>query len=499
MKKLLASLLVTLAVLAPAGAALAVVEDVADVLTPDAEAALTQQLAQYGSHRFDVIFVDKSDGAIDSMARVKFKEHRLDSGDALIAVAVKDKKVGVHVGQGFKDRGVDTATIKSHLKSDFFPQAKAGHFDTAAAQLARGLMTETRNAPAVPVRHGRDHSGPGFPWGAVFLLALAVGGMWWIFSRNKRVDQAPRIKALQDAHAKLVANALRLDEVETLGRFREGDVAKQYKKLARRSADLMAESRDFGEKLMVAGELVRKGKGEAELQQLEGRVTGLQSEVAAALTQLDSLEGTSGLTGDEADLPKLVQRLSRRYQELKDAYAQLQRRAPSGYNSDSTVERRLAEAQRLLTTTPVDAREAEEAIMEATDALDDYRRSIEGESDRVALRESGTHGGWASTAADLPYLALAASYHRPLFYTSYYEPPVVIHEHIHDHHDSGGGWFGGDTTSGSWDDDRRNDSSWSSWGGDSGGADASGSWDSGSSDSGSWDSGGGGDSGGGDW
>jgi hypothetical protein len=336
-----------------------------------------------------------------------------------------------------------------------------------------------------PVHHG------GFPWG-IFLVLAAVGGGIWFFIRNrKKSDLMPRVQALKDQHAKIVAQALRLDDVDTLGRFREGDVAAQYKKLARKSADLMAESRDFGEKLVEAEPLARKGNKQAEpmIQQLEGRVTGLQSDVAAALTTLDRLEGTTGLTGKEEDLPKLVSRLSRRYQELKDAYEELKRRAPAGYTSDSTVERRLEEAQRLLTTVPVDAKEAEDVILEATDALEAYRRQVDGEQDREAMRQGAYHGGWAESAGYVPYLALPPSYHRPYFYTTYYEEPVVVvHHDTYSGADAGGGW--GDSSSSSWgsSDDNRQDSSW--------GSDAGGSW----GDSGGGDWGGGGDSsGGGDW
>jgi uncharacterized membrane protein YgcG len=506
MKKSLATLGVLLAVLLPAGAALASVEDNAGILTPAAKASLEQQLGAYGSHRFDVVFEDHANGSVESLARTKFQQHHLDRDDGLIAVAVKDKKVAVHLGSAFQSHGVGSLQIKSHLRSDFFPQAKAGHFDTAAANLAQGLMAESRVAPNHPVGNnaGPVHHG-GFPWG-IFLFLAAVGGGIWFFMRNrKKTDYMPRVQALKDQHAKIVAQALRLDDVDTLGRFREGDVAAQYKKLGRKSADLMAESRDFGEKLVETEALAKKGNAQAEplLQQLEGRVTGLQSDVAAALTTLDRLEGTQGLTGKEEDLPKLVSRLSRRYQELKDAYDEIKRRAPAGYNSDSTVERRLQEAQRLLTTVPVDAKEAEDVILEATDALEDYRRKVDGEADREAVRQ----GAWAESTSYSPYLALPPAYHRPYFYTTYYEPPmVVVH---HDHYgggyadnsyagsDASGGW--GDNSSSGWDssnDDRRNDS----WG-----SDASGSWGSdssssdwGSSDSGSW-GGDSGSSGGGDW
>ncbi|MDB5099826.1 MAG: hypothetical protein JWM80_4247 [Cyanobacteria bacterium RYN_339] len=491
MKKSLATLGLLLAVLLPAGAALATVEDQAGILTPDAKASLESQLGNYGSHRFDVVFVDHVDGTVESLAQVKFQQHHLDKDDGLIAVAVKDKKVAVHLGGGFQSHGVGTLQIKSHLRSDFFPQAKAGHFDTASAQLARGLMSETHTTSTQVVQQPRQVAPPvqhgGFPWGIFLFLGLAGGGIWWFMRNRNKVNLEPRVKTLKDQHAQIVAQALRLDDVDTLGRFREGDMAAQYKKLGRKSADLMAESRDFGEKLIEVEALAKKGKKEAEpmLQQLEGRSTGLQSEVAAALTTLDRLEGTSGLTGKEEDLPKLVSRLSRRYQELKDAYDELKRRAPSGYTTDSTVERRLEEAQRLLTTVPVDAKEAEDVILEATDALEAYRRKIDGEQDREAIRQGEYQGGWAQSAGYLPYMALPATYHRPYFYTSYYEEPVVVV-----HHDVGGGSWGSDA-GGSWGDnssavdDRR----------DTSGSDASGGW--GDSSSSSSDSGGGGDWGGG--
>ena len=155
---------------------------------------------------------------------------------------------------------------------------------------------------------------------------------------------------------------------------------------------------------------------QALIEKLEGRAVGLSLEVAAAVTTLDRLEGTTGLSGDDRDLPKLVQRLSRRHSELRTAYGELRGRAPAGYNRDSTVESRLAEAEKLLTSAPVDAKEAERAVLEATDALDGYRRTVEGESDRASARAGG---GWASSGSYLPYVNMPIGYSRPYYYSTY--------------------------------------------------------------------------------
>lgn len=493
MKKLAAALLAT-ALLLPAGAALAVVDDQAGVLSPDARAHLEQDLSQFGSHHFDVVITGHSPGSLETLARQTFTNHHLGSGDGVIALAVNDHRVFVHLGNGFKHHGVGQTQIQQHLRSDFYPLARQGHYDVAVEGLAKGLMGETHEpATSYGGSNQATHHHAGFPWG-FFLVVAAIGaGAWWVMRQRGAGQLLPRIKQLEAQHAKIVGQALRLDDVETLGRFREGAVAKEYGKLATKSADLMGESRDFGESLLQAKSLAAKGKkaqAEPMIDQLERRVVGLGSDVAAALTTLDRLEGTAGLTGDEGDLPRLVQRLSRRLQELKSAYSELRARAAAGYNKDGTVESRLAEAERLLTTAPVDAKAAEEAVLEATDALETYRRTVEGENDRVAMRQGAGYGGWAESPSYLPYVMLPSGYQRPYFYSTYYEPPMVVYN---DAGGWGGGNWGGSDAGGSWDDSNRDAGGWDS------GSDAGGSWDSGGDSGGGWDSGGGDFGGGGDW
>jgi len=484
--KLFAMLSLMLALCFPTAAALARIDDTAGALTTDVEMKLSKDLGQFGTHQFDVVLVQHVDGSITRFARKQFQEHRLDADDGLIAIAIGDRKVGVHLGQIFKEQGVGNQQIETHLRSDFFPQARTGRFDTATVQLAKGLIQEAQAAP--PIQPRGQHQGPTQKGGFALLLivivtALLIVGVWWT-ARTRLISRlSPRIKALKGHHANLVSQALRLDDVDTLGRFREGKVAKQYQTLARQSGELIIKSMAFGERLVQAEQRGKQGKADAEglVRALEGQITGLQAEVATALTMLDRLEGTSGLSGSDEDLPKLVARLTRRYDELREAYAQIARRAPDGYDTDATVERRLREANQLLITPPVDVKSAEELILETADALEAYRRTVDGEQDREALRQGHAASAWADTASALPYLMLQSSYHRPYFSASFSDAPVMV---VHDH-DSAGVSIWGSDGGGAWDTaDAHNDS-----GSEGGGYwdTAADDYDSGSDGGGSWD------------
>jgi hypothetical protein len=224
---------------------------------------------------------------------------------------------------------------------------------------------------------------------------------------------------------------------------------------------------------------------ETQLAQATGLYKGHDPDAAMTVvkevhTGLDELEGkptSISLASYRDALPDAPDALSRRLQEMKAIYENLQEKARGVQQGsmvtlkDPTVEGRLMEAYKALTTPPVDPRAAKARLSEAQQALDRYYTSVETalntklEHEHVSNQSMygpGWGGGWS------PGWGWGWGF----------APPIIINE--------GGGWGSGFDQGGG-------------WGGDSGGESGWGS-NNDAGDSGGWGGFGGGDSGGGgDW
>lgn len=189
--------------------------------------------------------------------------------------------------------------------------------------------------------------------------------------------------------------------------------------------------------------------------------TGALSAAEEVHGYLDKLEGRVPRLPAPvwADLPAHAEGLARRLQEVQAVYANERARAESfGLPGDPTIEGRIADADRALTTTPVDLEAAQTALNEAQDALSRYHTEVETAAERASRRQASPVGFGGMLPPVMPSVGWGAG-------------PIIV---MNDYDRQGGGF--GDLSAG-------------------------GSWGGGLSGGGGWDSGGGGDgsSGGGGW
>lgn len=493
------------------GPALAEVVDLPDLLPAAQEQALQQSLAALGRHKADVVFVQGEGSDLPALAAQKFRERGLGERDLLIAIDPAQRKVGVRLGEAFGQRGVGRDAIQSLLRQHFYPLAKEGKYDEGAAAFAKAAIAAAgRNQPrgAAPMRQagstsleGPRSSGGGFPWGTVLVVAALGGAAWFVFKTAKGgsgggSNPATRVAAVEQAHARIVGLALRLDEVGTLVRFAPDNKRQAYRELENQAERILPEAKAMGDAVAEARAFLAGRKGEQALQAIaawEGpRASRLESEVASAVTALDGLE-REGLEGTKAiamgqEASQLVDRLG----SLKARHAQACARAPEGYEKDAEAEHQLAETHRLLSTPPVDLARAGSALDGAEKAIEAHAQEVRQALERNARsNQNDGYLGGSSGFSSLPIFIPIPSY--------------------------GFGWGGGyghdhhttiinNNTSGSWDSGSTSGASESSGGGFWGDSSSS-SWDSGgggswgdSSGGDSWSDSGGGDfGGGGDW
>jgi uncharacterized membrane protein YgcG len=288
-----------LAALAFAQPAWAVVEDTAGAFGPAQAQALERRLAQIGPHRFDVLVTNAPVGGTVAEAERLFAERNLGPRDGAIVVSLDTRQVGVHLGDGFAERGVGTGVIQRTIASRFAPLARQGDLSGGIAALASGLVAAGAQSGA-PGRPSPDS--PGFPWWLVAIPAAA--GAFWLMNRRggkRRVaaggrmspgDPAERLRTLRQRQAQLLEGALKLDEASRLGKFASGTTAETYGSLANRAGTLLGEAGAFGDRLDEAEARLKQGRrAEATqiLDALEPQVLPLSAEVAAAVTGIDAM------------------------------------------------------------------------------------------------------------------------------------------------------------------------------------------------------------------
>lgn len=315
--------------------ALATVEDTAGVLTTAQAQDLDRRLSQLGPHHFDVFFVGQAPaGAVTEAARL-FAQRGLGASDGVIVVSMDDHQVGVHLGDAFAERGVDVNTIQQQVASRFAPAARSGDMIGAVTSLASGLVRAGAQGGSLPQSPGAPQR-PGFPWWLV-AIPVAAGAFFLFKGRAKGEDLTGRLKTLRARQNQLLEGALKLDEASKLGRFAAGTTADTYGKLASRAGTLLGEASAFGDRLDEADALLKRGQRDQArsiIDELEGRVLPLASEVAAAVTGLDAM------SDDDKESAEKLTSARARIEQLKGRGVTSAHLAP--------LEARLADGDRLL-------------------------------------------------------------------------------------------------------------------------------------------------------
>lgn len=470
MKKFALALSTALLLGSLAAPAAAFVTDRQDLVRATDEQKLESALGRLGSHRFEVLFVERTTGAPSVLAKRTFNELRLGDKDGVIVVAVGDKKVGVHVGTGFTRRGVSDSVVSARIKADFLPYAKKGEYARGAATLAKGLVDAGgRGAPSTSTTTSRSRSSePTDEDGILGLIIILVivgvpigAGVMWLRAKGAGLKALKtRLDALRAPQEAIVSGIIKLAEIDEFARYQQGDVQKAYQQLGKGSQKTLKRARTFGDKFEAA-EAAIKGKkledAKKQLLWLEREATTLGADVAATMTALEQLEG-GGLSGEQAlvvaALPARVQGVSRRLADLKAMFQRECERAERfGVAPSPQVQSALDEAHERLHDSPVDPDGAERRLKEAEAAMDRFTVEVSQAEERHLEQERLDAEEARANADRAAWTGVAVS-------------SMSSHHH---HHDSGS------SASDSWGSDSGSSSD-DSWGSDSGGSSSDDNW-----------------------
>jgi uncharacterized membrane protein YgcG len=449
-----------------AAPAAAFVTDRQDLVRAADERKLESALGRLGSHRFEVLFVDRTSGAPSVLAKRTFNELRLSDKDGVIVVAVRDKQVGVHVGGGFTRRGVSDSVVSSRIKADFLPYAKKGEYARGAATLAKGLVDAGARGTTSTTTSRSRSSEPTDEDGILGLIIILVivgvpigAGVMWLRAKGAGLKALQnRLDALRAPHEAIVSGIIKLAEIDEFARYQQGDVQKAYQQLGKGSQKTLKRARTFGDKFEAAEAAIKAKKtddAKKQLLWLEREATTLGADVAATMTALEQLEA-GGLNGEQAmvvaALPARVQGVSRRLADLKAMFQRESERAERfGLEPAPQVQSALEEAHERLHDSPVDPQGAERRLNEAEAALERFvaevgvaeERHLEQERlDAEEARANADRAAWTGAAVGMSH---------------------------HHHHDSGS------SSNDSWGSDSGSSSD-DSWGSDSGGSSSDDNW-----------------------
>lgn len=451
MKKFALGLSTALLLASLAAPAAAFVIDKKDLVSSAEEKKLEAALSRLGDHRFEVLFVAKTPGAPSATAKKTFKDMRLGDKDGVIVVAIEAKKVGVHVGAGFTNRGVSDDVVSARIKADFLPYAKKGEFARGAATLAKGLVDAGAKGKAA----NRDSSEPTDEDGVLGLIIILVvvgtpigiGIYFWRRSRKAGDELKRRLAALRAPHEAIVSGTIKLSEIDEFAKYQEGDIQRAYEKLGTGAQKTLKRARTFGEKFDEAQESIKQKKNEEankQLNWLEREATTLGADVAATMTAMHQLEA-GGLSGEQAmlvaALPARVHVVSRRLADVNTVFARESERAATfGVEPSPHVQSALEEALACLHENPVDPEGAAARLAEAERAMEGFTAEV-GEAEERHLEEERIRAEEARANADRAAVAgvVAASFSS----------------HHHDH-------SSGSSSDDSWGSSSSSDDSWSS-------------------------------------
>jgi uncharacterized membrane protein YgcG len=452
-----------------AAPAAAFVTDRQDLVRATDEQKLESALGRLGSHRFEVLFVERTSGAPSVLAKRTFNELRLGDKDGVIVVAVGAKQVGVHVGPGFTRRGVSDSVVSSRIKADFLPYAKKGEYARGAATLAKGLVDAggrgtTSSTTSSRSRSSEPTDGDGVLGLLIILVIVGVpigAGVMWLRAKGAGLKALQtRLDALRAPHEAIVSGIIKLAEIDEFARYQQGDVQKAYQQLGKGSQKTLKRARTFGDKFEAAEAAIKEKKtddAKKQLLWLEREATTLGADVAATMTALEQLEA-GGLSGEQAmvvaALPARVQGVSRRLADLKAMFQRECERAERfGLEPSPQVQSALEEAHERLHDSPVDPDGAERRLKEAEAAMDRFTVEVSQAEERHLEQERLDAEEARANADRAAWTGVAAS-------------SMSSHHH---HHDSGS------SANDSWGSDSGSSSN-DSWGSDSGGSSSDDNW-----------------------
>ena len=362
------------AVLLAGGPAGAAVVDPSDLVPAAEERALAAELQRVGPGRFEVAFVQRAPEGAVAAARGLFDRERLGPEDAAIVVAVGERRVGVHVGDGYRARGVDGRAIDALVASAFRPYAVRGDYDGAALALARGIEAEARGTASRGGGAGQGdvggEGGGGFPWWLV-VLPLAAGA-WMISRRGGAARRArgaaragsarERLAKLKASHGRLLEAALQLDEEGRRGRHGLATgttTSRVYADLDRQTMEILTEANAVGEEIALAEQALAANKaGEADgiLADVDRRLLPLEAELAAAVTAM------AGIADDQDEVKQAAAAARARLDALRGRAV--------GENGLQILADRLVDAERLAERDPTAGLEGVHAVAKALDRLE---------------------------------------------------------------------------------------------------------------------------------
>jgi uncharacterized membrane protein YgcG len=335
-----------------------VITDLAEVLGDDdrarAEEAISDLVDEANVQLF-VLFVDTLDGlTVTEYADETAARSSLGGNDALLVVAVDDRRDGLWVGDLLSD--ASDAEIDAILADEVEPNLADGEWGAAVAGAATGLAAALAAAPpetpAEPTPQptsepGGTVGGGGFPWAGLLGILLVVGGgvalfTWWRRSQLAGRDAEERDRRLgslvREANARLIAvDELIRDNAQELG-FAEAQFGEE-------AAAAFATALDQARTELRAAFGLRQRLDDSEPEPADQREAMLRQIVQ----HLDRAEG-------------LLEEQATRFRELRD----LERHAPEVLAAQpaaiAEVEALLPDRQRQLSALAEDAAEAGRAV-----------------------------------------------------------------------------------------------------------------------------------------
>ncbi|HEX2194786.1 MAG TPA: TPM domain-containing protein, partial [Candidatus Limnocylindria bacterium] len=311
--------------------------DLAGVMTPDdvaqAEAAIAD-LDEEANVQLFVLFVNTLDGmTVTDYSDEVARRSSLGGNDALIVVAVQDRRTSIWVGDLLTD--LTDEEVDRIVAEDLGPNLADGAWGAAIEDAAEGLDQSLGSA------------GSAIPWGPIIGIGLVALGAWalvgWWRSRRKAdLEEEERDRRLgglaRDANARLIAlDELIRNDAQELG-FAEAQFGKE-------AASAFAAALDKARAELKTAFAVRQRLDDGEPESVEQREAMLR----------EIIQRTSRAEG-------VLEEQTARFRELRD----LERRAPEVLAAQpeaiSAAEARLEDVERLLADLRTDAPRSSEAV-----------------------------------------------------------------------------------------------------------------------------------------
>jgi hypothetical protein len=325
------------------------VSDQAGVLGGDVDAVRTaiEDLEQETGTRLYAVFVDSFDGIDRSTwTRETAQRSGLGADDVMLAVAVDDRRYGVHYGDS-----VDASDLQAVVDDEVAPRLSQGDWAGAVTALADGLAGGSTSGS------GSAAGGSGALTLAVVIGLLLLGGGLYLFSRRRRrapqreIAAAPARLPQRDPHAGVPTEQLNyrgstaLLELDEQVRGAQVDLDYARSHFGEDAVPGLAEALDRSRAELARAFTIRQELDDeipedeptqrrmlTELLALTDAAGQRLREQAAALEELRERERTAGQAAEE--LGGRIEQLQQRLPEEERRLADLQSRyAPSAVAS----------------------------------------------------------------------------------------------------------------------------------------------------------------------